>query len=268
MQPRSGCRISIGSSIVTMCCRRVRLMWSIIDASVVVLPEPVAPVTSTRPRRSSARRVTPSGKAEREEVRDLARDHAECERRRAALPESVDAEAWQGRIGVRDVEVARVLERVAAPRRDHRDGIEHRVEIQLRERRRRLHLLEVAVEPHDRRLAELEVDVAGATFDGGAEEGDEVDHVQRTSAGGPLSFTPGFGAAVDRGADSCRQTRRATRATRRNGGRARPRASFGCPTSPRSRPLTTPNTPGERAAQKHTAGWRSSARLADHDAPA
>ena len=61
MQPWSACRISIGSSIVTMCWRRVRLMWSIIAASVVVLPEPVAPVTSTSPRCSSASRWTPGG---------------------------------------------------------------------------------------------------------------------------------------------------------------------------------------------------------------
>jgi hypothetical protein len=38
-----------GSSIVTMCARRVRLMWPIIDAIVVVLPVPVGPVTSTSP---------------------------------------------------------------------------------------------------------------------------------------------------------------------------------------------------------------------------
>ena len=62
MQPRSGCRISIGSSTVTMCWRRVRLMWSSIAASVVVLPEPVAPVTRTRPRCSFASRATPAGR--------------------------------------------------------------------------------------------------------------------------------------------------------------------------------------------------------------
>ena len=47
-------RYSIGSSMVTMWQGLVRLMWSIIVASVVVLPEPVGPVTSTRPRCSSA----------------------------------------------------------------------------------------------------------------------------------------------------------------------------------------------------------------------
>ena len=62
MQPWSSAwRISIGSSIVTMCCVRVRLISPIIAASVVVFPEPVAPVTSTRPRCSAVRRATPGG---------------------------------------------------------------------------------------------------------------------------------------------------------------------------------------------------------------
>ena len=62
MQPWSGWMISIGSSIVTMCCCRDRFMWSIIAASVVVFPEPVAPVTRTRPRCSSASFRTPFGR--------------------------------------------------------------------------------------------------------------------------------------------------------------------------------------------------------------
>ena len=44
------CRNSIGSSIVRMCSSRVSLISSIIAASEVDLPEPVGPVTSTRPR--------------------------------------------------------------------------------------------------------------------------------------------------------------------------------------------------------------------------
>ncbi len=50
----SWCRTSIGSSIVTMWTSRLVLMWSTIAASVVVLPEPVGPVTRTRPRGSRA----------------------------------------------------------------------------------------------------------------------------------------------------------------------------------------------------------------------
>ena len=89
-------------------------MWSSIAASVVVLPEPVAPVTRTSPRCSSARRVTPGGQPELGEDRDLARDDAERERDGAALAEAVDAEARQRRMRERDVEVARLLERLAA----------------------------------------------------------------------------------------------------------------------------------------------------------
>jgi hypothetical protein len=58
----SSWRNSIGSSIVTMWQRRVALMWPMIAASVVDLPEPVAPVHRIRPRCSSAISETPSGR--------------------------------------------------------------------------------------------------------------------------------------------------------------------------------------------------------------
>ena len=45
---------SIGSSIVTMCLATVRLIWSIIAARVVDLPEPVVPVSRMIPRSSRA----------------------------------------------------------------------------------------------------------------------------------------------------------------------------------------------------------------------
>src|SRR3989441_3852191 len=50
----STCRTSMGSSMVTRWRGRVRLMYSIMAARVVVFPEPVGPVTSTRPRASLA----------------------------------------------------------------------------------------------------------------------------------------------------------------------------------------------------------------------
>ena len=50
IESSSSCTTSIGSSIVTMCARRDRLMNPIIAAIVVVFPVPVGPVTSTRPR--------------------------------------------------------------------------------------------------------------------------------------------------------------------------------------------------------------------------
>ena len=59
----SVCTNSIGSSIVTMCLLVVKFMWSIIAASVVDLPEPVVPVSSTIPRSSSASSVTTGGSA-------------------------------------------------------------------------------------------------------------------------------------------------------------------------------------------------------------
>jgi len=49
------CMNSMGSSSVMMWSGRVALMWSIIAASVVDLPEPVGPVTKTSPRGRSAR---------------------------------------------------------------------------------------------------------------------------------------------------------------------------------------------------------------------
>ncbi len=62
MDLRSLCSTSMGSSTVTTWRRIVLLMWSIIAASVVVLPEPVVPVTSTSPRGSRASRLMISGR--------------------------------------------------------------------------------------------------------------------------------------------------------------------------------------------------------------
>ena len=59
---RSGCRTSIGSSSVRMWIGFVLLMWSIIAARVVVFPDPVGPVTSTRPRDASERYLTTGGR--------------------------------------------------------------------------------------------------------------------------------------------------------------------------------------------------------------
>src|SRR5437870_10337342 len=48
----SRCRNSMGSSMVIMWSARVALTRSMMAARVVDLPEPVVPVTSTKPRRS------------------------------------------------------------------------------------------------------------------------------------------------------------------------------------------------------------------------
>ena len=107
---------SIGSSIVTMCAARVELMWSIIAASVVDLPEPVVPVTQHDPRSSSASRAR----------RWAARAPRSCgsgagsrgrPATRAALAEGVDAEARDARDFVREVDLVLLRELGERPRR-------------------------------------------------------------------------------------------------------------------------------------------------------
>ena len=61
MQVPCLCTYSIGSSIVMMWAWRWWFMRSMMQASVVDLPEPAGPVTSTMPRGISARRRTLSG---------------------------------------------------------------------------------------------------------------------------------------------------------------------------------------------------------------
>ena len=56
------CRNSIGSSTVMMCSSREALITSISEASVVDLPEPVGPVTSTSPRGLLANSATTGGR--------------------------------------------------------------------------------------------------------------------------------------------------------------------------------------------------------------
>ena len=85
-------RNSIGSSIVMMCSSRVWLITSISDASVVDLPEPVGPVTSTSPRGRSAKLGHHRRQPQRLERHDLERDQAEGGADGAALEVSVDAE--------------------------------------------------------------------------------------------------------------------------------------------------------------------------------
>ena len=88
-----GCRYSIGSSIVMMCSCRSVLILSMIDASVVDLPEPVGPVTRTSPRGFFASSATIGGSPSSCEGEDLERDGAERAGHRAALHEDVRAEA-------------------------------------------------------------------------------------------------------------------------------------------------------------------------------
>ena len=81
--------------MVTMCSWRSRLILSIIAASVVDLPEPVGPVTRTRPRGFSQMLLDDRRQAELAEAADLVGDLAEDGGDGAALVEDVGAEAGQ-----------------------------------------------------------------------------------------------------------------------------------------------------------------------------
>ena len=127
------------------------------------------------------------------EARHGLRDDAEGERGRAALPVGVDAEAREVAVLVRDVEVAGVVEVLELLGRAAADDLEHRGERRVVERRHVRHRVQVAVEPADRRLADLQVDVAGAELDGAREESVEI-HAARTRdrrAAGAFSLAAG-----------------------------------------------------------------------------
>ena len=72
------CRNSIGSSIVRMCSWRVSLIRSIIAASEVDLPEPVGPVTSTKPRGFFVNSSSTGGSPSEASLGMVARDQAEA----------------------------------------------------------------------------------------------------------------------------------------------------------------------------------------------
>ena len=91
----SRCRNSIGFSMVMTCAERVAFTCSSSAASVVLLPLPVGPVTSTRPRSSSAMAFSTGGSPSSSSVFDRDRDDAEHHANRAALLEDVTAEPAQ-----------------------------------------------------------------------------------------------------------------------------------------------------------------------------
>ena len=101
------CRYSIGSSMVMMWSRCSELILSMMLASVVLLPEPVGPVTSTRPRGLLAISAQIGRQAQLLEGQDLEGDLAEGAGHRAALHEDVGAEA--GDVAQREGEVELVL---------------------------------------------------------------------------------------------------------------------------------------------------------------
>ena len=101
---------SIGSSIVRMCSLRSALILSSIAASVVDLPLPVGPVTSTRPRGRSASVGEDRRQAELAEAPDLLGNQPVDGADRAALVEDVAAEAREAVDAEREVELQRLFE--------------------------------------------------------------------------------------------------------------------------------------------------------------
>jgi hypothetical protein len=82
---------------------------------VLLLPEPVTPVTSTMPRSACAMPAA-RRQAQRLEVRDLDRDHAHHDHQRAALPQDVHAEPADARRTPRAVVVVHLVETLAVAR--------------------------------------------------------------------------------------------------------------------------------------------------------
>ena len=83
----------MGSSMVMMCSSRVSLISSIMAASVVDLPEPVGPVTRTKPRGFLVELVQRLGQAELIDAHDVHGDESERRPQTVALEERVHAEA-------------------------------------------------------------------------------------------------------------------------------------------------------------------------------
>ena len=113
------CRNSIGSSIVIMCSSRSLLILSSIAASVVDLPDPVGPVTSTRPRGLSHSALHHQRQAQRVETLDLPGNRSEHGGHGAALMEDVAAEAREALQTERKVELQIFFQPVLLHVRQH-----------------------------------------------------------------------------------------------------------------------------------------------------
>ena len=146
----------MGSSIVTTWTSRLLLMWSIMPARVVVLPEPVGPVTSTRPRGLERQRREHGRQAEVLERDRPDRHPAEDQPGAAAGPEGVDAEPADTGEGVGEVGLvlaAELLDEVGPEHLgDHLLGVGGAQVAGLE-------LAQAAVDAHARRGAHLAVQV-------------------------------------------------------------------------------------------------------------
>ena len=170
------CRNSIGSSTVMMWSRRWRLARSTIEASVVDLPEPVGPVTSTKPRGSIAKFATDGGMPRSSSFlisNGMSRNAAPT---RVALPVDVDAEPGLPGHRVGEVELEVLLEllplllgdRSRTCTRWMTGGVSTGKSSSGRQ---------VPVEPELRAGAGGQVQVGGAALEHGAEQDVQVDVV-------------------------------------------------------------------------------------------
>ena len=146
-----------------MCSERVRLISSIIAASVVDLPEPVGPVTRTRPRGYSARLCSDVREAELLERLDLLRDQPEGRADSLALVVDVDAEARDARHRVREVELALQLEVLLLLARE--DPVQERTRVVRGERLEALSARNVPAHAERRRASDRDMQVGGAERD-------------------------------------------------------------------------------------------------------
>ena len=174
MLSRSSWRNSIGSSIVTMWHCRV----------CVDVPDH----RGERGRLAGAGRTgaehEPAGlvgepshalrQAELDEVRDVARDHAEREGDRPALAEAVDAEPGKATRRVGEVELACLLEPPAAGGVVRGDGVENRCSVGFRRAAAIRGAGRASVVAEDRRLVDLQVHVAGVRLDCTLQQGLEI----------------------------------------------------------------------------------------------
>ena len=152
----------MGSSIVIMCSSRSVLILSSMAASVVDLPEPVGPVTSTSPRGLSHMPFTTVRQAQRVETLDLPWNGPEHRAHRAALIEHVAAEARQVLQAERKVQLQIFFEAVLLRVGQH--AVRQRLGVRCRQRRH-VQRPQLAVHAHARRAVGRDVQVAAAHLD-------------------------------------------------------------------------------------------------------
>ena len=140
-------------------------MWSIIAASVVLLPLPVVPVTSTRPRSSVAISFRTRGQVQLVDRADLHRDDAEDHADGAALLEDVAAEAAEAGNAVGEVDFLGLLEFLSLGRRQHGRS-SWRPRLRDRASSRRGPAVRLPRDAHHRVAADLQVKVGRAVIDG------------------------------------------------------------------------------------------------------